>query len=123
MHKAKDFSTPTVAWRTAVLKQKVLNDLSWKDEKGPMLKTEQHQRMFERQHSRNFWEVVECTVGFPKLLDIILNWTELKQVLFHKRLITKTNQLSAWNVLHLTLKCRLLFQANIQIKPMIHNQH
>ena len=76
MHKAKDFSTPTVAWRTAVLKQKVLNDVSWKDEKGPMLTTEQHQRMFERQHSRNFWEVVECTVGFPKLLDIILNWTE-----------------------------------------------
>ena len=52
-HKAKDI-TPLIAWRREVWKEEVLDNLPWKDERGPSL-TRWTLEPFQRQCCGNFW--------------------------------------------------------------------
>ena len=80
-HKAKDI-TPSITWRREALKEEVLDDLPWKDERGPS-SIRQTLEPFKRQHWGNFWETEWNTyMGFSKCIDTVLNWTELYNVVF-----------------------------------------
>ena len=53
-HKAKDI-TPMIAWRREVWKEEALDDLPWKDERGPS-SSRRTLEPFQRQSWGNFWE-------------------------------------------------------------------
>ena len=73
-HKAKDI-TPSIAWKREAWKEEALDDLPWKDERGPSL-IRRTLELFQRWRWGNFWEV---EWSFWELRDTILNcWPELK---------------------------------------------
>ena len=64
-HKAK-YITFGITWRREAWKEEALDDLSWKDERGP-LAIRRISEMFRRQHWEHFWETERSTHGlFPK---------------------------------------------------------
>ena len=69
-HEAKAI-TPLIAWRREALKEEVLDNLSWKYERGPSL-NRWILELFQRQPLRDW---VECIWAFPSTL--IPSWTEL----------------------------------------------
>ena len=58
-------------------KDEALNDLPWKDEKGPSSVRVQTNIGIQRQHWGNSWEWGGVHMGLPKRMDTILNWTDL----------------------------------------------
>ena len=53
-HKAKDI-TLLIAWRREAWKEEALDNLPWKDERGPSA-IKQTLEQFQRQHQENLWE-------------------------------------------------------------------
>ena len=53
-HKAKDI-TPLIAWRREAWEEEALDDLLWKDERGPS-SVRRTLELFQRQRWGNFWE-------------------------------------------------------------------
>ena len=76
-NKAKDI-TPLITWRRAVWKEEVLDDLPWKDERGPS-STRRILELFQRQRWGNFWETKRSTYGLFQAhkYHLELNWTAL----------------------------------------------
>ena len=74
-HKAKDI-TPLITWRREALKEKVLDDLPWKDERGPS-SIRQTLEPFQRQHWGNLWETGWNAYGLFRVhrYHLELNWT------------------------------------------------
>ena len=71
-HKAKDI-TPSIAWRREAWKEEAVENLPWKDERGPS-SIRQTLELFQRWCWGNFWE---AEWSFWELRDTILNWTDL----------------------------------------------
>ena len=76
-HKAKDI-TPLITWRREALKKKVLDDLPWKDERGPS-SIRQTLEPFQRQRWGNLWETWWNAYGLFRVhrYHLELNWTML----------------------------------------------
>ena len=67
-------------WRKEVWKEEAVDDLPWKDERGPS-SVRQTLKQFQRQHWGNFLRdgveyIYLYMMGFSKCTDTILNWTE-----------------------------------------------
>ena len=77
-HKAKDI-TPSIAWRREAWKEEALDDLPWKDERGPS-STRRTLELFQRQRWGNFWETrwSAYIMGSSERVYTILNWNEMK---------------------------------------------
>ena len=75
-HKAKDI-TPSIAWRREALKEETLDDLPWKDERGPS-SIRRTLEPFQRQRWGNFWETGWSAYGLFRALryHLELDWTE-----------------------------------------------
>ena len=73
-HKAKDI-TPSIVWRREARKEEALDDLLWKDERGPS-SIRRTLEPFQRQRWRNAWETAGAHMGFSERINSILNWTE-----------------------------------------------
>ena len=73
-HKAKDI-TQLITWGREVLKQEVLDDLPWKDERG-LSSIRQTLEPFQRQHWGNFWEM-RWREKWAFSSTWIPSWTEL----------------------------------------------
>ena len=79
-HKAKDI-TPSIAWRGEAWREEALDDLPWKDERGPS-SIRQTLELFQRQRWGNFWETGWSAYGLFRAyvyhLELNLNepnWT------------------------------------------------
>ena len=77
-HKAKDI-TPSIAWRRGAWKEEVLDDLPWKDERGPS-SVRRTVEPFQRQRWGNFWETGWSAYGLFRAhrYHLELIWTEVK---------------------------------------------
>ena len=70
--------TPSITRRREAWKEKALDDLPWKDERGPS-SVRRTLELFQRQR----WEIAErrggeyTIIGFSEWTDTVLNWTEL----------------------------------------------
>ena len=74
-HKTNN-TTPLIAWRTEALKEKALDDLPWKDEKGPLSIRPTLERF--NSNTGETSERQEAHMGFPEHVDTILKWAELR---------------------------------------------
>ena len=76
-HKAKD-TTPSIAWRREACKEETLDDLPWKDERGPS-SVRRTLKLFQKKRSGNFWTTGWSACGFFRALwyHLDLNWTQL----------------------------------------------
>ena len=76
-HKAKDI-TPSIAWRREARKEEALNDLPWKDERGPS-SVRRTLEPFQRRHWGKFWETGWGAYGLFRAhrYHLELNWTSL----------------------------------------------
>ena len=89
-HKAKDIM-PSTIWRKEAWKEVMLDNLLWKDERGPS-SIRWTLQPFQRQRWRNFWEMEwSAYVFFLKCMDTILNWTELKWTSFNNAVTVPLN--------------------------------
>ena len=71
-HKAKDI-TPPIAWRREAWKEEALDDLPWKDERGPS----SIRRNIGTVSKATLGELLrEARMGFSELIDTTLDWTE-----------------------------------------------
>ena len=76
-HKAKDI-IPSIAWKREAWKEEALDNLPWKDERGPS-----SVRWTLEPFQRQCWGklprdgVKRKMMGFSERIDSILNWTEL----------------------------------------------
>ena len=82
-HKAKDI-TPLIAWRREALKEEALDDLPWKDERGPS-SVRRTLEPFQRHRWGNFGETGWSAYGLFRAhrYHLELNWTELKWTSSH----------------------------------------
>ena len=82
-HKAKDI-TPSIAWRREAWKEEALDDLPWKDERGPS-SIRRTLEPFQRQRWGNFWETGWSAYGLFRVhrYYLELNWTE--QMIFFRQ--------------------------------------
>ena len=78
-HKAKNIA-PSIAWRREALKEEALDDLPWKDERGPS-SVRRTLELFQRQLWENFWETGWSAYGLFRAhrYHLELNWTELNR--------------------------------------------
>ena len=76
-HKAKDI-TPSVSWRRETLKEEALDDLPWKDERGPS-SVRRTLEPFQRQRWGHVWETGWSSYGLFRAYryHLELYWTEL----------------------------------------------
>jgi len=86
-HKAKDI-TPSIAWRREAWKEEALDDLPWKDERGPS-SIKRTLELFERRRWGNLWEMgwTACYRPFrTHRYHLELNWAELNSGQRQKKL-------------------------------------
>ena len=78
-HRAEDI-TPLITWRREACKEEALDDLPWKDERGPS-SVGRTLEPFQRLRWGNFWQTGWSTYGLFKAhrchLEMNWNWTEL----------------------------------------------
>ena len=76
-HKAKDI-TPLTAWRREAWKEEELDNLPWKDERGPS-SIRRTLELFQRQRWGNFWKTGCSAYGLFRAhkYHLELNWTQL----------------------------------------------
>lgn len=74
-HNAKNI-TPLFAWRMEAWEEEALDDLPWKDEKGP-LSIRRTLELSQWQRWGNFERRGGAHMGFSQRIVTILNWTEL----------------------------------------------
>ena len=96
--KTKD-TTPSTAWRREAWKEEALDDLPWKDERGPS-SIRRTLEMFQRQRWGSFWETWWNAYNYVLTVRIgtILNWTEL--LILFRSITQKMDLLSMGNSLH-----------------------
>ena len=102
--KANDI-TPSTGWRREAGKEEVLNDLPWKDERGPS-SIRRTFELFQRQRCGNFWETGWSPYGLFRAhrYHLELNWTELHCIC---------------SVFHFYFTCKLTRTAQLNIKKKI----
>ena len=91
-HKAKDI-TPLIAWRRKALKEEVLDNLPWKDQRGPS-SIRWTLESFQRQHWGNFERR-----GGAHWYHLELNWTDWRNRLDengYTSMLTDVNLLAVW---------------------------
>ena len=78
-NKAKDI-TPSIAWRREAWKEEALDDLPWKDERGPS-SIRRTLEPFQRRRWGNFWETGWSAYGLFRAHrhHTELNWTNCNQ--------------------------------------------
>ena len=76
-HKAKDI-IPSITWRREAWTEEAIDDLPWKDERGPS-SIRRTLELFQRQRCGNLWETGWSAYGLfrGRRYHLQLNWTEL----------------------------------------------